>query len=386
MRSTLLYTFACALLTTACGSSDEGSGGGTDDDGGGTGGSGGSITEPAGVPILGAGTHDPAALLITVVASVDDGLNDPTDAEFHPFVPGELWITNRADDSMVIVNDTGLPSRSANKYGGPGTFGASHFLANPAALAFSLDNGNLATIHEEDQVTQSTTPATFMGPTLWPSDRAIFDGGHAGHYDMLHNSPNGMGIAWDTGNAFWVFDGYYSAITRYDFAMDHGPGGADHSDGIVQRCVEGMIARLPGVPSHMEVDHATGWLYFADTGNGRIARLDTNTGVESGPMGPNYDGTVQVRMEGAVLETFIDAGVYGNGWPSGLAMRDGIMFVSDNVTATLFAYDMATREMLDYLPLGWSEGALNGITFDADGNLYAINGNDNQVVKLALAN
>ena len=35
-----------------------------------------------------------------------------------------------------------------------------------------------------------------MGPTLWDGNLNIYDGGHASHLDMLHNSPNGAGIAW----------------------------------------------------------------------------------------------------------------------------------------------------------------------------------------------
>ena len=106
-----------ALFTAACGSTDEPTGPSDDD---------GVIDpdpdpEPEGVPVLGDGTHDVADVVITPVATPDDGLNVPTDLAFHPFVAGELWITSQADDSIVIVNDVGLASRSAQKYGGPTT-------------------------------------------------------------------------------------------------------------------------------------------------------------------------------------------------------------------------------------------------------------------------
>ena len=382
MKSRTLGILTLALFTAACSSSDEPTGPSDDD---------GVVDpdpdpdpdpEPVGLPILGDGTHDVANVIITPVASGDDGLNVPTDLAFHPFVAGELWITSQADDSIVIVNDVGLPSRSAEKYGGPTTQGASHFLANPSGIAFSLDNGNAATSHEEDQITQSTTPADFMGPTLWSTDRLIFDGGHSGHLDMLHNSPNGMGIAWDSGNAFWIYDGYHSSVTRYDFADDHGPGGADHSDGIIERCVEGSMTRQPQAPSGMEMNHETGWLYIADTGAGRIARLDTNSGTEGAPIFPNYDATVQRYIDGAVIETFIDTAAQGASFPSGLALRGGMIFVGDVGNGTLYAYSMETGEMIDFLPLGLANGALKGIAFDEAGNLYAIDSFANQVIQI----
>ena len=376
MNARILGILTCTLFAAACGSTDEPAGP-PDDDG---------ITdpepEPEGIPVLGDGTHDVANVIITAVATDADGLNVPTDLAFHPFVPGELWITSQADDSMVIVNDVGLPSRSSQKYGGPTTPGANHFLANPSGIAFSLDNGNAATIHEEDQITQSTTPADFMGPTLWSTDRLIFDGGHAGHLDMLHNSPNGMGIAWDSGNTFWIYDGYHASITRYDFVADHGPGGADHSDGVIERCVEGAVTRQPQAPSGMEMDHATGWLYIADTGAGRIARLDTSSGTQGDPVFPNYDAAIQRRIDGAVLETFIDTAALGASYPSGLALRDGMIFVGDVGNGTLYAYSMETGEMLDYLPLGLANGALKGIAFDEAGNLYAVDSFANQVIRI----
>ena len=38
---------------------------------------------------------------------------------------------------------------------------------------------------------------------------------HAGHLDMLHNSPNGAGLAWAGGNVYWYYDGYHHALARY---------------------------------------------------------------------------------------------------------------------------------------------------------------------------
>ena len=78
-----------------------------------------------------------------------------------------------------------------------------------------------------------------------------------------------MGIAWEKDNVYWVFDGYHSSITRYDFNEDHGPGGTVHDDGTVSRYVEGKVKRVANVVSHMEMDRESNLLYVADTGNNR---------------------------------------------------------------------------------------------------------------------
>ena len=61
-------------------------------------------------------------------------------------------------------------------------------------------------VNDQPQLT-GNAPSDFMGPTLWTSNINTFSGSgpyHRGHYDMLHNSPNGKGIAWDEGNAYWL--------------------------------------------------------------------------------------------------------------------------------------------------------------------------------------
>ena len=78
-----------------------------------------------------------------------------------------------------------------------------HFMAKVSGIAFNSD-GNFATSQEEDQITQPSTPANFMGPTLWDGNLKEWEEGHLSHLDMLHNSPNGAGIAWEQGNVFWI--------------------------------------------------------------------------------------------------------------------------------------------------------------------------------------
>jgi len=311
----------------------------------------------SGLALFGNSAHDPSLLSVTTVADSGDELDDPTDVAVHPD-GHEVWVIQKDDESMVIIDLDG---------GSDHVRGSSHFMAQPMGLAFSVDGDTMATIHETDELTQgAATPEDFMGPTMWPADSDDFDADHASHLDMLHNSPNGVGIASEGDNVYWVFDGYHDALTRYDFADDHGAGGADHSDGLVERWVEGEVDRVPDVPSNLVFDQ--GHLYVADSGNGRIAVLDTNTGTGGGNVGPNYDGTDQTYVEDAVLTTLVDTadGIPLN-TPSGLALHDNVLYVGDQATGKLYAYDLAGT-LLDWVPL--DVGELAGIDVDAEGNLY----------------
>jgi len=41
-----------------------------------------------------------------VIADSSDALDDPRDLEFHPGRANELWVANRATDSITIVHNT----------------------------------------------------------------------------------------------------------------------------------------------------------------------------------------------------------------------------------------------------------------------------------------
>ena len=362
MRAWNLGWIAGAALVVATGCTVES----TDDDGGGGDGAGAAgAGSPTGLPALGNASHDIGSMEVSFLAGSAEGLAVPRDIAFHPTVPGQAWLINNSDDSTVVVDDMGGASQNATRFA---SFGGNHFLANPSALAFG-DNGNFATAQEEDQVTQPDTPTDFMGPTLWPSDLTIFDAGHSGHLDMLHNSPNAVGIAWESGNAYWVFDGFHSSITRYDFAEPHEPGGTDHSDGVIYRYVEGEVARVPGISSHMVYDHENSLLWIADTGNSRIAIMDPGPAERDGRLMPNYDGGIQYHYTGAEIRTFVDTTEHGFTQPSGLEIYDGHVYVSAADTATIYAFDIISGEMVDHLPLQTEPGSISGFAFDQAGNI-----------------
>ena len=48
---------------------------------------------------------------------------------------------------------------------------------------------------------------------------------------MLHQSPFSIGIAAETDNIYWLFDGFHNTIAKYNFQdphPDHEHGGEDH--------------------------------------------------------------------------------------------------------------------------------------------------------------
>ncbi len=342
------------------------------------------------IPVLGDGKNSINSVQVSIIGTSADGLNVPRDLEFNPNVAGELWVVNRGDESMVIYSNAGQAGQSSQKKRAGFAEAGQHFLAQPSALAFG-DNGNFSTIHETAQLTQGPvnmggTPEDFMGPTMWTSDLAFFNGGHSGHLDMMHNTPLGMGIAWEKDNVYWVFDGYHQSITRYDFVEDHGLGGSDHSDGIVSRYVQGSVLRTPNVVSHMEIDHDTGLLYIADTGNNRVAILDINSGRRGADLtNPNYDCSAFIcpdyhYVDGVIFRELIRGASQGMSQPSGLALHGDHLYVSDFASGIIYGFSKEGK-LLDWLDTG-RPNALSGMDFDTDGSLYITDKVANEILRI----
>lgn len=337
--------------------------------------------ERPGLPILGDKQHTSSSVEVTIVSTSVAGLRTPRDLAFHPHRPAELWVLNLDDNSTIVFDDPD-DETTFTRYAAAGK---DHFMARPSALAFG-ENGNFATAQEEDELTQGNlTPEDFMGPTLWTSDRSIYDGGHYGHYDMLHNSPNGAGIAWERDNRYWLFDGWHQSITMYDFHDDHGPGGSDHADGEIARYVEDEVSYVGDVPSHMEFDHERNLIYISDTGNNRVAVFDPTVGERGQTLRPNYDGCTMYAMNGGSIETLAAGEDVMLQVPSGLELRDGVIYVSDNKLSRIVAIDRETGELIDYLDLAdkVQSGGLMGMAFGANGDLYVVNAVGNQILKIS---
>jgi hypothetical protein len=160
-----------------------------------------------------------------VVADSTDGLSDPRDLEFHPGRANELWVANRATDSISIIHNTGLDNQtSENRQDSH----KNHFLEEVSAIAFGSYHPEFDWQWGSAQESANTycglgSPNNFMGPTLWPSSLSHFAMEHqadeylGSHIDMNHESPFGVGIAHDSDNAYWYNDGYYGELVYYDF-------------------------------------------------------------------------------------------------------------------------------------------------------------------------
>ncbi len=320
--------------------------------------------------------------VFTTFASASDGLAVPRDLEFHPDRPGELWIVNRAIDGTVILFNAGTPQQSSRKivdaYG-------DHFMEEVSSMAFGARN-TFATCQESQNTYNHHAPANnFMGPALWPADLSIYgkvNQSHQGllgsHIDMLHESPLCMGIAHHKDNAFWVFDGLNGGVVYYDFAVPHGPGEDDHADGIVRRYRDVRVTRAADVPSHLVLDHATGWLYIVDTGAARVLRLDTKTGSKTRALPSLMEPLREYSEYGnATVETFVGAGLQQ---PSGVALAAGKLLVSDHATGEIVSFDLESGAELGRLATG--AAGIMGLTVDPQGRVWFVDAEADQVVRI----
>lgn len=318
----------------------------------------------------------------TVIGTAADGLNAVRDLAFNPMVPTQLWTYNMLSHGTVIYFNPGTAEQTSEEridaYG-------QHFMAYVSSAAFG-DNDRFATCQESrnEWNVGPQNPDDFMGPALWPADLSIYaevgqdfpPGAMEGsHLDMLHQSPLCMGIAHDVDNVYWAFDGFHGDIVRYDFQGDHGPGGGDHSDGIIWRYSDATVTRLDNIPGHMELDHATGMLYIADTGAGRIMRLDTASGMNIGGLPGDWDGATYEGVEGADYELVVD----GLDEPSGLTLHDGRILVSEHGTGDIIAFDLDGTEVDR---LATPAKRIMGITIGPDGALWYADAGRNEVVRV----
>ncbi len=362
---------------------------------------------------------------LTIVGTAEDGLDVPRDLAFHNMEgrTNELWTVNRATDGTVIWH--GPMSENPRTVAQVDGF-ANHFMEEVSSIAFGAD-GDFATCQESRNTYNGRgRPNDFMGPTLWDGDPRIYatvnqprpdatllelaalvegalcspldpdgpprpktnrrsgvDGVQqqllGSHIDMLHQSPDCMGIEHHAGNGYWVTDGHNEHVVFYDFKIDHGPGGDDHSDGIVRRYPDAPFTRVPDVPGHMARDWASDWLYYADTGEGVVRRIDVTSGRVVSNLPPRNEPLAEFSaMGGVTVEEFAADFVQ----PAGIAVHAtaNLLLVGDHATGDLVALDLDTGAERGRLATG-AEG-LMGIEVDPEGRVWFVDGAGNHVVRI----
>lgn len=371
-----LVLLPACLALAAC-IDDGGDEAGDDDVGHSDGGGDGEDTSGEGFSIPEFGSE------LTIIGTEADGLNAPRDLEFNPANTGELWTFNMLSHGTVIYFEPGTDAQNAEVR--IDTYGA-HFMAFVSSGAFG-DNGNFATCHEsrDEWNVGPQEPDDFMGPTLWPADLSIYamvgqdypPGAQEGsHLDMLHQSPLCMGIAHEAANAYWAYDGFNGNLVRYDFLTDHGPGGSDHTDATIRRFTDASVTRVSNVVSHLEFDHDTGLLYLADTGTGRIMRFDPSSATMTGNLPNNWDGATEYTgWAGGDYEVLAE----GFDEPSGLALHEGRLFVTEHGSGDIVALDLDGDE-LDRM--GTDAVRIMGITVGPEGKLWYADPGANEIIRV----
>ena len=330
-----------------------------------------------------------------VIGDFSDNLSSPTDLEFHPGRTNELWIANKATDSITIVHNTGLENQSSETRL---DVNRNHFLEEVSAIAFGSYHPEFDWQWGSAQESLNTyngqgEPNYFMGPALWPSSLEHFaienqnneDGLLGSHIDMLHESPYGVGIAHDYDNVYWYNDGYYGELVRYDFMMDHDTGGHDHSDGVVQRYSEIQLNHSYGTPGHMVLDKDTDILYISDPGANRIVWVNTDdTGYHTEDI-MNDSSRLEPLSEYSNI-TGVEWGILVDGLslPSGIALYGDQLFVSINGDSSIASYSLNTsgKNAVEVDRIYTSASSIMGIEIGLNGHIYYVDNIENEVVRI----
>lgn len=323
---------------------------------------------------------------LTTIAGSGEGVNKPTDLDFHPVLTHkELWVINKDSEqsggSTVTIYDAGEPDQTEIwKRDG----NAWHFMSLPTGIAFS-ENGNFADSPGVYDANHDGGGA-FTGPALWSSDMSIYaepSGGNGSHLDMLHVSPYSQGIAAERDNVFWDFDGYNNDIVRYDFVHDHGPGNDYHSDAIIRRYADDEVTRDQDntVVSHLVVDANKQWLYVVDHGHNRVFRIDITTGTIGGtPPYPETEPYAEYTMvTGYTQESVVDVGLNS---PAGIDVIGDRMIVSEFESGDIVIYDISSMPAIELDRIHTGLSSLQGIKIGPDGKIYGVDFTTNTVFRV----
>jgi hypothetical protein len=317
-----------------------------------------------------------------LIAGGSDDVDDPMDLDFNP--NGDLWVVNYGTESS---------GGSTVKITSPGEAGqnelwqqdgnAWHFMSLPSGLAFG-SNGNFATSPAVYDANHDGGEP-FTGPALWSSDPEIYaqpSGGNGSHLDMLHESPEALGIAFETENAYWVYDSYNQDVVRYHFQSDHGPGNSYHADGEILRYQGmGLEAINTEIACHLELDEASQWLYFVDGGNQRVLRLDINSGTIGGApsWGPHESVAMYNKVVGYDWEEVVTTDLVE---PAGIDILGNNMVVTDHSNGDIILYDISSMPAVELGRIETGEAGIMGVVIGPDGYIWYCNKPLNKVVRV----
>ena len=315
---------------------------------------------------IGRGDGTAGSVVFTTLVAFDASLG-PVDVAFHPTRKDEAWVVGYGDNSVYVGADASSAAPKWKRYADPAR---NHFMYKPPAIAMGVGETFATCGDNDDSHNRGGTPSYFMGPALFSTDLTVFATAPTNlgsHLDMLHSTPFCRGIAHVEANWFWVFNAYDNSLDKYNFAVDHGPGNDDHSDGEIYRYAGGQVKGVDGTPSHIYYDASDKFLYVADTGNARIVKLDTTKGTKGEELPRRNEPLVANGfMNGTDVEVVVPAGTVDK--PSGLEVRDGLIYVTDAATSTFYVFDKTGKQVRE-LATGLPAGALAGFTFDGEGRL-----------------
>lgn len=318
---------------------------------------------------------------VTTLAGPADGINAPVDLDFNqsPLHPTDLWVVTTDDRGygIAILHEATDPARRILRLKKDSR--SSHFMWRTQAIAMG-SNGTFATM-QNGQNGDMDPFYQFMGPTLWSADTAVFASRYqddrkvlASHLDMLHQSPMGLGIAHDRNNVYWVTDGYYESVHRYDFSDPHEVGGTDHRDGRIRRYTDATITLGErGRPGHIAFDDDHRWLYIVDPGSNRILRFDTRTGAEQRNLVPpaeSYEYLASfTEWSGAAVEELITDGL---GEPVGIAVDANRLLIGDRLSGTIHVYGIGEDGIVPKGTIATDAQELLGICVGPDQRIWFV--------------
>ena len=339
---------------------------------------------------------DAPFFILDLSGTSEDGLYRPRDLDFHTDSsrPNELWVIN--ENSAIFDPNYGGSTVTFYNAGSDSQWMdyrkdsySAHFMNTASAIAFSSNGGFANTLDIQDA--NGNPNGYFSGCTLWEADTAIYarinqNGPELGsHWDMLHQSPFSIGVAAESDNIYWLFDGFHNTIAKYNFQdphPDHEHGGEDHSDGLIYRYDEIYVKRVAGLSSHMVIDDSNDMLYICDTGNQRIIRVNINVGEIGSaldPYGENIEG--YYSMIGADFETVIDSGLVS---PTGIDIHNTFLLVSDYSTGEILVYDLEPTnqfQLVHRLATGIVDDLMS-IKVGPDGTIWFVSTNANKLYQI----